>query len=407
METAANAELIPLLSSADAEIRTVALHWLSEGYAMEPEICQSVWRVWDERGIAAGFPEFPMLSHFPIPAVAIEECCQRSMSMVEGVTLTSTESRAAGKLIEQVTRLSPAELVPRVELLRRTVARSKIFFRVDVPGVQARIDLLELDADGLAGRLDQAIESLTQQRTDVKAVQRGLNALEALRRGYPNYLDLGAVLAETPPDDGPHAISFQLAMQSLVHFGQVGLEAAISRHVLDRREAVYLTAIDALVRAGTPAAADGLLQAFPQADSANRQWIARGLQRLRVKGLADRIASLRAITQDARLWLMLLVAEIRQMDLEHAGWLAADIGRVHGHSYALVNAMTMYNCVHAGANELQLLQSAFVQYLARTHQSLLEERADKEQELKKVEAQQRKKREQARAAVLKRFREEK
>ena len=415
----ANAELIPLLASQDATIRTIALHWLSEGYANEAAICRQVWHVWDTLGAAEGFPEFPMLSHFPIAesprdttatgdelaaANAIEESCRRASQMVAGAKLTSTESRSAGKLIEQLTRLAPHQLAPHVELLQHTVAQSKIFFRVDVPGVHARVGLMNRAADELAAQLDESIESLTSNRDDAPAVHRGLHALEALRRGHPNYLQLAAVLEGTPPDHGPRAISFQLALQSLVHFAEPGLESALAPHLHDHREAVYVTAIDALVRAGTPAAAEVLLQAFPTAEQSNQQWIARGLQRICVKGLAREIAGLRAVTQEPHLWIMLLVAEIRQMDLEHADWLAAEVNRVSGHSYALINALTIYNTVHAGQDRLLLLQSAFVQYLARTEQRLMHERADKEEQLRKTQADERRKRNQARQAELRRFR---
>lgn len=404
MLTSANDELIPLLMSEDATLRTIALHWLSEGYACEPTISANVWKIWDSHGIGEGFPEFPMLSHFPIPAEAIEESCRRADTMLDGASLTSPESRSAGKLVEQLTRLPAEQLAPHLDLLQQTVLRSKIFFRVDVPGVRARVDLIGSEADALASQLDQSIAILTAQRENAQAIHRGLHALEALRRQHPTYLDLTAVLTTTPPDAGPEAISFQLALQSLVHFAEHGLEAAIAKHLHDQRETVFATAVDALVRAGTGQAAECLLQAYPQAEQANQQWIARGLQRIRVKGLAPQIAELRAITQEPHLWLMLLVAELRQMELKHADWLATEVSRVSGHSYALINALTVFNTVHAGHDQLILLQSAYVQYLARTEQRLLQERNDKEEQLRKTQAEERRKRNQARQAELKRFR---
>ena len=401
MTSSANSELIPLLSADDVELRTIALHWLAEGYALDSGVMDAVFTSWDRFGAGAAYPEFPMLSHFPVAAERIAECCQRALEMTKGKPLTDLETRCAGKLIEQVTKLPAAVLAPHLELLEQTVATPKIYFRVDLPAVRHRIELLDSAADRLAGQLDESIDLLSSNPEETVAVHHGIHALEALRRQHPNYMNLAGVLAATPPDDGPRAISFQLTMQSLMQFAEPGLELSLGRHLHDSRESVFVSAVDALVRAGSDAAALALIDAYLPAEEANRQWIARGLQRLRVKGLAERLAELRTATEDPRLWLMLLVAEIRQTDIDGIMRLVAELGRVVGHSYALVNSLLVFHQVHLQGEAAQFLRAAFVQYLARTNQELHQSLETRQNKLHITE---RRSREKAREQALKRYR---
>lgn len=397
----ANAELIQLLGDDNAEVRMLALHWLSEGYATEAGIAPAVFAVWDQRGVGEAFAEFPMLSHFPIPGERVEECCQRATAMAKGKALTDIETRCAGKLIEHVSKLPAAVLQPHVELLQATVAQSKVYFRVDMSAVQHRVGLLDSTADYLAGQLDESIERLTQDPEDAVAVHHGLHALEALRRQHPTYMNLPGVFAQTPPDSGPQAVSFQLSLQSLMLLAEPGLEAVLGKHLQDQRESVFVSIVDALVRAGSPAAADVLLAAYLPAAEGNRQWIARGLQRLRVKGLGDRLAELRQATEDPRSWLMLLVAEIKQAETGNCTRIADDVARVGIHSYALVNALLVFNQVQEEDESTEVVRMAFLHYLARIEKLLQEEVKAKQSKLHHSE---RRSWEKARNEALKRYR---
>ena len=407
MPNQANTELIQLLHHDTAELRMLALHWLAEGYANEPEVLSAVFAMWDQHGVEGAFPEFPMLSHLSVPAEMIEECCQRASAMVQGKPLKGIETRSAGKLIEQVSELPAALLAPHLNLLEQTVARSKIFFRVDIPAVRNRVELLNSTADQLSGQLDSSIERLAQDAEQPTEVHQALHALEALRREHPSTINLGNVLQSVPPSDGPQAISFQLTLQSLVKFAEPGLEEHLAPHLLDPRESIFIPAIDALVRAGSEAAGESLLAAYLPAAESNRQWIARGLQRLRVKGLASRLAELRAVTEDPKLWLMLLVAEIRQTDASQCGHLAAEIDRVIVHSYALVNALLVFKdvifseVIEPVSDQAEMVASASSRYLERIERILKQELESAQSKLHMID---RRGRERARLATLRRYR---
>lgn len=397
----ANAELIELLSADNADIRTLALNWLSEGYATDSTLIASVFSGWDNWGAEPAYPEFPMLSYLPIPEDRIEECCHRAVEMVQPGPLTDPSTRCAGKLIEQLGKLPAEALKPHLELLQATVAKSKIFFRVDLPGIKHRISLLDKTADELAALLDESIAALGVDMQDATAGHRGLHALEALRRQHPEYMNLPGVFATTPPSDGPAAVSFQLTLQSLSQLSHVGIESSLATHLLDDRESIFVPVIDSLVRMATPEAANILLQAFPNAAASNQQWIARGLQRIRVQGLTEHIVALRKSTSEPHLWVMLLVAEIRQMDPTSAERIATDLGRLSAHSYALINAMLVYNRL-VGEEHVTLVQPAFADYLKRTDAALRRELQEKE---KKLNTMERRAREKARQRTIRRHRE--
>ncbi|MCA9133144.1 MAG: hypothetical protein KDA45_08315, partial [Planctomycetales bacterium] len=195
---------------------------------------------------------------------------------------------------------------------------------------------------------------------------QGLHALEALRRGHPDYLHLAGTLAHYAPQTGPGASSFQLTLHSLIHFPQPGLETPLAKHLLDEREAIHCNATEALVRMGTAQAAAALVSQFPVADTASQRWIARGLQRLRAAGLAEAIAELRAVTADPTLWLMLLVAEVRQVEENSLQRIACELQRVDSPSRALKDALAVAIGVLQQAVESQRTQAALQEYLQRS-----------------------------------------
>ena len=98
---------------------------------------------------------------------------------------------------------------------------------------------------------------------------------------------------------------------------------------------------------------------------------------------------------------MLLVAEFRQGDANGGQRLAAEIGRVDSHSYALVNAILIYTRMEQTGDDAQLVRAACVQYLARAQAALQQQLKEKK---RKLGAADRRTREAARQQTLDRFR---
>jgi len=315
MTTFRCSELVELFQDEAVDVRTASLTALSDSYASDLGILPAILKSWDRFRADKAFADFAMLSYIPTEADLVPEVCERAAKMVEGRPLTDPFTRAAGKLIEQQMQLPAAALHPHMPLLYETVSKSKIFFRVDL-GVQAqRIELLGLTADQIAAHLDSAIAASIANDKDDTARTKAIISLEALRRQHPLYIDLGVALAGPPKEGGPAWSSFCVTLQSLIQFSQSGLEEHIGYLLLDHREFVYSLAVEAIVRCGTPAAANQLLTRFEDANSRAQHWIARGLQRVRGEGVAARIAELEA--SDAHLKTSLVIAQLKQLDSGH------------------------------------------------------------------------------------------
>jgi hypothetical protein len=363
MRTFPNDDLRQMLSDPDPRCRRLALEFLSEGYAENSEIMAQVFSVWDHWGVAQAFPEFALLSHLAVAESQIGECCERATKMAQQRKLTDPVARCAGKLLEQVTCAKASALQPHVEQIQEVSTTSKIFFRVDNSAVRDRVALLQISADDLASQLDEAIARLSRESSATAAFLQGLHALEALRFQHPTYIDMASAVSQSPPSDGPRAISFQLSMHSLIQYEHVGTEAQLAQHLLDPREPVYTNAVEALVRVGTPLAAAYLLAQFEPAQPTAQRWIARGLQRIRAEGLAVEIANLRERIEDPALWLMLLVAEARQFDPASIPRLTHDVQHVGVYAGALLDALNVYVRLLPEADEVRGLQQAYLSYL--------------------------------------------
>ncbi len=315
MTTFRCSELVEMFLDESPNVRTAALTTLCDGYASDPGIPPAILTAWDRFGADQAFADFAMLSYIPTEADLVPEVCERAARMVEGRPLTDSITRAAGKLVEQQMQLPAALLQPHMPLLYDTVSKSKIFFRVDLGMQSRRIELLGLTADQIAAHLDASIVASLANDKDDAARTKAIISLEALRRQHPHYIDLGVALAGSPKDGGPAWASFCITLQSLIQFSQPGLEEQIGNHLLDHREFVYSMAVEAIVRCGTPAAAEQLLTRFGDANSRAQHWIARGLQRVRSEGVAARIAELSA--SDAHLKTSLVIAQLKQLDVSH------------------------------------------------------------------------------------------
>lgn len=366
MKNFPNEDLVALLADDTPGTRMLALHFLSEGYADQPEILPAVFAAWDRWGATSAFPEFPLISYVCIPKELIGELLQRAQDLVlPGHKLTELSTRCAGKLVEQLCNLPAKQLSPHQINLENLTTQSKIFFRVDTRALAQRIGMMDLSADQLAERLDHSIETLTAHSENAAAFTTGLHALEALRSDHPGYIDMATAISNTPPDHGARAISFQLSMHSLIQTSQAGTEAALATHLLDPREAILSNAIEAMVKLGTPLAAACLISQFELASESGQRWIARGLQRVRGLGLADEIANLRDHTVDPALWGMLLVAEVRQFEVASLPRIVDGLQRVQAYSGALMDALNVYVRIHERSPGSRLLQQTFMDYLQR------------------------------------------
>jgi hypothetical protein len=289
---------------------------------------------------------------------------------VDSRSLLDPATRCAGKLLEHVLRLPASQLGSYVELIEATTRHSKIFFRVDVKALRERLEWHTLGADALAGHLERSLALLSEDPNHPAAFKSGLHALEALRSRHPHYIDLAGVLVQTPPEQGAGQASFLLTLHSLIHVEQNGLEELLAKHTLDSRESIHSNAVEALVRMGTLAAGQALLNQFTVAAAPCQRWIARGLQRIRTVDLADGIAQLRSQISDPTLWLMLLVAEVRQFNLVSLPRIVAELERVPEYASLLMEALSLYVRIHADSPGARELQNAFMTYLQRANHNI-------------------------------------
>lgn len=357
-EHALQHQLLELLTGDSRRFRMQALHLLSEAYFESDRVLEQVFSAWEKWEAAEAFPEFPMLSFLPIPRGQIVACCEKAQAMAADRKLTDPSARAGGKLLEQLIRLPAKDLEPHLELLDQVKASSKIFFRVDLDQVRDRLQLADCSADQCAAVLNNSVAELAESNQNPRVFSQGIAALEALRTYHPDYIDLNSVLKAPVPmkqedaSDGaekPINPSLRLTLQSLCEKAHAGTEPWIGEFLVSDEEAVFSVAVDALVRSGSRFAAEQLLEKVDVADGENRKWIARGLQRLQLAGLASGIAACRDHCRDPYVWLMLLIAEVRQFQLDSFDRIAFDLSRLQSPSEALADALAMYLRLHSTA----------------------------------------------------------
>ncbi|MCA9126522.1 MAG: hypothetical protein KDB22_05530 [Planctomycetales bacterium] len=364
MDLCSEPVLKDLLSADQGHVRGLALQLLSECYAADDEILPSIIAGWQRWGAEAAYPDFPMLSHIPIPRQMVGECCSLAHRMTNGYPLTAKQTRCGGKLIEHLVKLPARCLVEHEQVIEQIVASSKIFFRVDLKSLRQRVEFCELSGEDLADHLDSSIATLAERSDDTATFRTGLNAMEAMRSHHPHMLDMDRALRSSA-NDTAHHFSFQIALQSLIDLAEPNIESALAELLSSAQESVLANTIEALVRCQTPHAGLALMDNFHLVPDANKQWLARGLQRLRIPRMAAAIAELRASVREPRLWLMLLIAEIRQLDIESCQSIAMDVDRIASYSEALANSLTLFNAVHAHRPEAAICTHAYERYLRR------------------------------------------
>ncbi len=359
--------LIALLGDAADFLRMGALHQLSESYTDGEQILGKVFSGWDTWGAESAYLEFPMISFLPIAERYVEECCARAKTMAEGRKPVEFPARCAGKLMELMVWLPADYLQPHLPTITATVQSNKIFFRVDLQTLQERMELLECSADQSAAVLDDAIKTLVEDPDSSSGMKRGLIALESIRRNRPEYLDLNAAIRRDANADGFAVASYRIAMRGLAHTPAAGTEESLGRLLLNEDESAVASSVEALVRAGSVEAAEQLLLQIESGQVVHPKWLARGLQRVRIHGLASGIAAVRDHSRDPYQWLMLLVAEIRQLDLESAQRIAFDLQRLQSYSKPLVDALYIYFGIYGPQANQDSLGAVVIDYLERTN----------------------------------------
>ncbi|GIW99510.1 MAG: hypothetical protein KatS3mg111_2843 [Pirellulaceae bacterium] len=370
--------LIDLLRHGEAGIRMGALHLLSESYTDSPEIYARVVEGWKAWGIDSAFTELPMLSFFPIPVAEIEDCYWRAERMAVGQALTSPQSRAAGKLLEQLVTLPAVDLAEHVEAIAAAKQRSKIFFRVDMDTLRMRVEFLQYSADQLARILDDSIDMLTRHRESAEAFRRASSALESLRLRFPDYIDLPSVIRQGSSPSPHHEMSLLMTLQSLVRFPDPATLEAMVDLLSSEEEGIVSTVTEALVREGSPQSLEVFYRTYPSSKDPARQWIARGLQRMNSSDAADWIAELRMAEPEPHLWLMLLIAEVRQFDASSAPRLARELDRLMSPSEMLIDSLCLFLSMHEPLEDegVRELEKAFTDYLQRIDRRLAKRLGD-------------------------------
>jgi hypothetical protein len=377
--------VIEHLAADDPAVRNISLNWLCEGYVDEPGVTEAVFQQWESRSPEHAFTQFPMLGYFPVAAPQVSQACEIAARMIaQRAGVTSTVTRCAGKLVEQLARLPATDLAPHLQQITALVESHKIFFRFDLPGLKQRLQLLHCSPDQLMEMLESSINRLVSSPQDDPARQQAQRALEALRRFYPEQLDISRSLqlnSGNPAD----AISCELALHSLCHFADntfadnTAVGPQLGQLLHSSAQSLLAMAVEALVRSGTGEAARLLVDAFQEVSLSNRPWIARGLQRMRVHNLATLIAELKDQTADESLRRMLLVAEMQQLDPRSGSRMVQAFDELESVTPQLLDAGMLYVFVcgplqdSSAANELE---ESYRDLLLRVQQSQLQASAD-------------------------------
>ncbi|HBE67031.1 MAG TPA: hypothetical protein DDW52_02680 [Planctomycetaceae bacterium] len=389
--------LVAALGSDSEMYRSRALALLSASYCEDDRVYPAVVSGWEEHGYDEAFPDFPMVSHFPIPSGQVAGCIDLAARSAASGPLKSKRVRCAGKLLEQLVLHPVAMLKEHADAIEKAAESAKIFFRVHPERLRTRIEMSGQTLESLTQQLDSAVAELTETPEADAAWLQGRFALEALRGHHPDAIDMAAAIRLSQPLSAPNP-SFWLALESLAMQPESGLEEHIAAHLHHPEEKVFTTAVEALVRAGTAEAAARLIHAISGAPSNNRTWIIRGLQRIRAVGLAEELRKLRAESNDQKIWMMLLVAELNQLESASAIHVAGDLSRLLVYSDEItVASMFLAHQIC----ESEELATALKAYLLRTRSRLKQDIAETKNDARR---QARKQRQKLAGDAVKRYR---
>lgn len=359
-------DLTRLLTYPEPKVRDTALRNLSDSLVQDPAVLSNVFASWDKYGVAQAFPDFTQLSGLSIPSSMIEQCCQMATEYAVGRAVTDPTCRVAGKLLEATVAMPARDLAPWFPQIEKIVRVSKIFFRVDLKLLKRRIELAEMSADELYDRMHGLIPAENESQTEFdRKLEDACWTMQALRAYHPERFDPRNWLSESFEDSQVDVFKFKAVRWSIMAQAAPGLEPDIIPYVVDDRESVHASAIEALVRIGSPRAIALLLMSFPRVCSRAQHWIARALQRVHAPGLSQEISALRKTSADPRLGNALFVAEIVQFDEQHANNLAAALNTVVSDSTILLDDLRVYSLLHEASspNEITPFKVAYKNFL--------------------------------------------
>ncbi len=321
-----DSQLIKYLTHAEVRVRSASLESLAASFCSDPLMLRAIFDAWDQFEPATAFPELPILTHLPVHESLADESLLRASAMVRGRKIVDPVCRSAGKLIEAYSVACPenyARFLPRFESLKR---ESKIFFRVDIEGMQLRASMAERTDDALRTILGEISSERGEQSSMTPSsganVRCALDELHA-RGQADNFWSV--VITELEEKNNDFTPGAEVGLEVLSRRSVGGYEDRLVR-LLDHGDAKVADAVAiSLARSRSQNVLDAISREYLGLETAGKLRAAVVLQRLRLPGVASRIRLLKESARDDRpVSEALLIAEILQFDFEAVeDWLEA------------------------------------------------------------------------------------
>lgn len=179
-------QLIAWLSHEHPNVRSASLELLSNGYVCDDRVLRSIFGTWDRYGPDTAFPDFPLISHIPIPDAMVAELLGRAAVMTAGRKITDRTCRCAGKLLEALSVSETHLFANHLAEITDLKNASKIFFRVPLALMRERASALARESsslqmdfdDGTPENIAVALECLYYRGHASKWIDRGFQELE-------------------------------------------------------------------------------------------------------------------------------------------------------------------------------------------------------------------------------------
>jgi len=184
--TISDGQLIAWLSHDHPQVRSASLDLLSNGYVYDDGVLKAIFGAWDRFGPEVAFPDFPLVSHIPIPDALVDELLERATAMSAGRKITDRTCRCAGKLLEALSVSATRRFASHLNTISDLKNVSKIFFRVPLGLMRERASALARESsslqmdfdDGTPENIAVALECLFDRGQASKWIDRGFSELE-------------------------------------------------------------------------------------------------------------------------------------------------------------------------------------------------------------------------------------
>ena len=179
-------QLIAWLSHDHPKVRSASLELLSNSYVCDNGVLKAIFDAWDRFGPEMAFPDFPLVSHIPIPDAMVDELLERATAMSAGRKITDRTCRCAGKLLEALSVSETSRFANHLGTVSDLKNASKIFFRVPLALMRERASALSRESsslqmdfdDGTPENISVALECLFYRGQASKWIDRGFGELE-------------------------------------------------------------------------------------------------------------------------------------------------------------------------------------------------------------------------------------